>query len=281
MSCLFGYWVHNLSPFLLRFPENWVFPGVRWYGLAYILGFLIGMLLLKAYDCHGKIQLSRDARWGIVSYLMAGILIGGKVGYWMLYDPVFWHAPFSVFQNFNGQISGMSSHGGFFGAMVALIFFCRRYHCDFWELSDALITVAPPGIFLGRIANFINGELWGKITTFKWGVIFPQSAPFEGYPIEWLPARHPSQLYEAALEGVLLGVYLQWRFWKTNPKPGVIAFEGLMVYAVLRIVAEQFREPDAPLIWQLNRGVFYSILLFGIAFLGRWYRAKKQVKHKL
>ena len=115
---------------------------------------------------------------------------------------------------------------------------------------------------LGRIANFINGELWGKISDVSWAVIFPQSA-MRGTPIEQIAARHPSQLYEAGLEGTLLLLYSQWRLWKTNVlnQPGRLTGEFLLIYAVARILGEQFREPDAPLIIGLSRGIFYSFFL--------------------
>lgn len=272
MNDFFAYWVHDINPFAIQFPQGWVFPGIRWYGLAYILGFFCAILLLKHYDTKGKIQLDSNMRWSLVTYLIIGVLLGGKGGYWILYDPLFWTAPLQLLQNFNGQIAGMSSHGGFIGATIALWLFCRRYKTDFWKLSDALMTAAPPGIFFGRIANFINGELWGKVTTASWGIIFPRSAPYEGYPLSWLLPRHPSQLYAAVLEGLLLGIYLQWRFWRTETRPGVIAFEGLMAYALLRIIGEQFREPDASLLLGMSRGIFYSLLVFLMALLGRFYR---------
>lgn len=274
MDKFFAYWVHDLNPFAIQFPEGWFFPGIRWYGLAYIAGFFCAILLLKYYNTKGKIKLDSNMCWGLASYLMVGILLGGKIGYWILYDPLFWADPLQLIQNFNGQIAGMSSHGGFIGATIALFLFCRRYKCDFWKLSDALMTVAPPGIFFGRIANFINGELWGKATTASWGVIFPRSAPYTSYPVDWLLPRHPSQLYAAGLEGILLGIYLQWRFWRTETKPGVIAFEGLMAYALLRIIGEQFREPDASLIFGVSRGVLYSVSIFFVALGGKLYQEK-------
>jgi phosphatidylglycerol:prolipoprotein diacylglycerol transferase len=127
----------------------------------------------------------------------------------------------------------------------------------------------PPGILLGRIANFINGELWGKVSSVSWAVIFPQSA-MQGTPLELISARHPSQLYEAGLEGALLLIYSQWRLWKTDAlnSPGRLTGEFLMIYAVVRVFGEQFREPDAPLIFDLSRGSFYSLfLLVGGLFL--------------
>lgn len=163
----------------------------------------------------------------------------------------------------------MASHGAFVGVILAIVWFARySAHVSLFAVGDWVVTLVPPGLFLGRIANFINGEVWGKITTVSWAVIFPQSAPV-GYPVELIPARHPSQLYEAALEGFVLGIYLQWRFWKSDVArrcPGQLAGEFLLGYAILRIVGEVFREPDADLILGISRGQFYSIFV-GVAGL--------------
>lgn len=142
--------------------------------------------------------------------------------------------------------------------------FARRHGIRFLHLADLIVTVAPLGLMLGRIANFINGELWGKISTVPWAVIFPDSAPY-GTPIEAIPPRHPSQLYEAALEGALLLAFMQWRFWRTSAirQPGRLAGEFLIAYAVARMIGEIFREPDAGIspILGLSRGTFYSLFL--------------------
>ena len=132
--------------------------------------------------------------------------------------------------------------------------------------------MAPIGLFFGRIANFINGELYGKVTTFSWAVIFPQSDP--GKPISEIPPRHASQLYEAALEGLVLLAFMQWRFWRGNirrDRPGQLSAEFLIAYAILRVLGEIFREPDASLLFGVSRGIFYSIFLIiaGAAILVR------------
>jgi phosphatidylglycerol:prolipoprotein diacylglycerol transferase len=169
----------------------------------------------------------------------------------------------------------MASHGGFIGVLVACWWVTKKLNLSFLQLGDLLCPLVPPGILLGRIANFINGELWGKVTQVPWAVIFPQSA-LPGTPVEQIAPRHPSQLYEAGLEGALLLVYSQWRLWKTDvlASPGRLTGEFLAIYAVVRIFGEQFREPDAPLIMDLSRGSFYSIfLLIAGAFL--IYRSRK------
>ena len=141
--------------------------------------------------------------------------------------------------------------------------YARRRSIPFLHLSDLVCSVAPIGLLLGRIANFINGELWGRISTVPWAVIFPESGS-PGMPLPLIPPRHPSQLYEAALEGLVLLVYLQARFWKssvTTTQPGRLAGEYLVGYAIARVVCEQFREPDASLLLGLSRGTLYSLIM--------------------
>jgi phosphatidylglycerol:prolipoprotein diacylglycerol transferase len=158
----------------------------------------------------------------------------------------------------------MASHGGFVGVCLVLFWMVKKHKLAWRPLADILVTLAPPGLFLGRIANFINGELWGKISYVPWAVIFPKSAP-EGTPLAEIAPRHPSQLYEALLEGLFLTLYTQWRFWRsdiTREKPGHLAGEFLVLYAVVRAIGEIFREPDASLLLGLSRGTFYSLFLF-------------------
>lgn len=262
---LLATYIHNIDPFLIHFPTSWPINGIRWYGLSYAIGFFIAFLLLKHYQKYHKSPLKAGEEHTLLTYLIFGILLGGRIGYGLLYD--FHHtitAPWSLFIPTNGGIAGMASHGGFIGAGIAMVLFSYYHKHNIWRISDLIVTLTPPGLFLGRIANFINGELWGKITQMPWGVIFPQSAP-PYCPLSLIPARHPSQLYEATLEGLCLGFYLQWRFWKHSPSPGKLTAEFLILYAFLRIIGECFREPDAPLIFQLNRGIIYSCIM---GFLG-------------
>jgi phosphatidylglycerol:prolipoprotein diacylglycerol transferase len=154
---------------------------------------------------------------------------------------------------------------------AALWVFARRQNLSFLHLSDLIVSVAPFGLLLGRIANFINGELWGKVSYVAWAVIFPASGG--GLPVDQIAPRHPSQLYGAALEGALLLAFMQWRFWKSDVvqrRPGRLAGEFLIGYAIVRMIGEIFREPDfgIDLIWGLSRGTFYSIfLILGGLFL--------------
>jgi len=259
-----GYWVHDLDPFLFQFTENF---GLRYYGLAYALGFLAGIWLLHIFCKHGKAALTKEEQSLTITAIMLGVLLGGRLGYMFFYafqDVI--HRPWSIFQVWKG---GMASHGGFIGVMIACWWTSKKINLNFLQLGDILCPLVPPGIFLGRIANFINGELWGKVTNVAWAVIFPQSAPF-GTPLELVVPRHPSQLYAAVLEGLFLMIYSQWRFWRTGvlAAPGRLTGEFLTFYAIVRVFGEQFREPDAPLIFNLSRGSFYSLFLLAAgAFL--------------
>jgi phosphatidylglycerol:prolipoprotein diacylglycerol transferase len=162
----------------------------------------------------------------------------------------------------------MASHGGFIGVALAMAWIAFKFKIPFLLLGDLLSSIVPVGLFLGRIANFINGELWGKVTTVPWAVIFPNSA-LPGTPFDLIAPRHPSQLYEAALEGLVLLAYTQWRLWRTNAlkTPGRLSGEFLILYAIVRIVGEQFREPDAGLIFGMSRGIFFSLFLLAAGVL--------------
>ncbi len=255
-----AYWVHNLSPFLIRFNENF---GIRYYGLAYLAGFVGAGWLLQRYHRAGRSPLDINAIFDLMTALIAGVIIGGRLGYFLLYQlDTFLHDPLVLFRVWEG---GMASHGGMIGVVVALWWFTRSREVRFLSVADLIVTVAPLGLFFGRVANFINGELWGKPATVAWAVIFPAS------PLPLVP-RHPSQLYEAALEGLLLFALMQWRFWRSDcakQQPGRISGEFLVAYAVVRAISELFREPDASLILGLSRGTFYSVFLVaaGVALI--------------
>lgn len=262
---ILSHWVHDLDPVLIQFTDA---IAIRWYGLAYIAGFLAALGLLALYGRNGRSSLNRSERESLFIALIIGVMAGGRVGYVLLYDTQrFLSDPLVLLRVWEG---GMASHGGFIGVALALAWFCRRYHWSYRRLGDIVVTLVPAGLFFGRIANFINGELWGKVSDVPWAVIFPQSLP--GYPVESIPARHPSQLYAAVLEGLVLFVFIQLRFWFSSAVkryPGQIAGEFFVAYAALRILGEVFREPDASLILGLSRGTFYSILvaLIGVAVI--------------
>jgi phosphatidylglycerol---prolipoprotein diacylglyceryl transferase len=252
------HWVHDLNPVLISFSENF---GIRYYGLSYALAFIIGMLLLALYRKKGRSGLTSDQEMSLIWAGALGVFIGGRLGYMLLYQlREFSQEPWILFKVWEG---GMASHGGFLGVLIAVWWFCRKEKLAFLPISDMMCTLVPQGLMLGRIANFINGELWGKVSDVSWAVIFPLSGDGEVLVSE-IPARHPSQLYEAALEGLLLLVYCQFRFWKTDvvkTNPGRLSGEFLVLYAIVRVFGEFFREPDASLILGMSRGIFYSVFI--------------------
>jgi phosphatidylglycerol:prolipoprotein diacylglycerol transferase len=262
-----SYWVDDLSPFLIRFSDSW---GIRYYGLAYVFGFLIGGLLLSGYWRTGRSPLNPKVQSDLMIAVVIGVFGGGRLGYFLLYSPMtLLREPWAVLRVWEG---GMSSHGGFIGVCLAMIWLVRKHQLAWRPVADILVTLAPPGLFLGRIANFINGELWGKVAYVPWAVVFPKSAP-AGTPLMEIPPRHPSQIYEALLEGLFLTIYTQLRFWcspVTRERPGQLAGEFLVLYAVVRAIGEIFREPDASLFFGLSRGTFYSLFLVigGLTFIG-------------
>jgi phosphatidylglycerol:prolipoprotein diacylglycerol transferase len=245
-------WVHELSPFL---GPHWGNIGIRYYGLAYVLGFFTAAWLLVRYARAGRSQLPAEKISDLMVAIVLGVMLGGRIGSFLLYHPEqLLHDPLSFFRIWEG---GMASHGGFIGVTLALWLFARRQKIPFLHLGDLACSVAPAGLLFGRIANFINGELWGKPTDGSWGVIFLNTG---GGPLP----RHPSQLYEAALEGALLLAFMQWRVWRSDvlrTHPGRLSGEFLIAYALVRAIGEIFREPDASLIFGLSRGTFYSIFL--------------------
>lgn len=268
-----GYWVHDLDPFLVRFPEGWFLDGIRWYGLAYLAGFAFGALMLSVYYRKNRSPLNPDAQSNFMVALIIGVLAGARLGYMIFYA---WDAfaanPLSALRVWQG---GMSSHGGMIGAVLATWIFSRRQKCPFLQLGDIIASLAPAGVFFGRIANFINGELWGRETTVPWAVVFRYDLknPFtEAAETAFLLPRHPSQLYAAAGEGLLILFWTQLRFWKKEPLPhGQVLGEACLLYAAVRIADEFFREPDIGVsaILGLTRGQFYSVLLAlaGVAFI--------------
>lgn len=264
----FAFWVHDLDPVLWQITDT---LAIRWYGLAYLAGFLFAFGMLYFYWRRGHSPLGPAALESMALAMILGVVVGGRLGYFVLYAPeVIFRNPLAFFMVWEG---GMASHGGMLGVAVATIWVARRNSIGILHLGDLVCSVAAGGLLFGRIANFINGELWGKVTTVPWAVIFPGSAP-SGTPAEWIAARHPSQLYQAVLEGFLLLLYMQARFWTRARKAGTFNYgqlsgEFFVFYSLARIVGELFREPDASLILGMSRGSFYSIFLmgFGLALI--------------
>lgn len=238
-------------------PNAFVIPVVnlpiRWYALAYIAGLLAGWRIIVAL-------MNRPALWGgeapmrpklvedLLTAVILGVVIGGRLGFVLFYEPGYYLShPLEVVKVWQG---GMSFHGGFLGTVVAGLWFCRRHDLPALRVADAFALVAPIGLFLGRVANFIKPELWGRPTDAPWGVIFPVEAAqvcngIAGQ-IDGICARHPSQLYEAGLEGLLLGTIL-WALMATGAlkRPGLLLGVFLMGYGLSRAVVELFRQPDA------------------------------------
>lgn len=273
--------MHDLNPVLWQITEA---LAVRWYGLAYLAGFAIGWWLLARYHRAGLSPLDARQRETAVFAIIIGTLLGGRLGYVLLYRPEMLQNPGSILAVWDG---GMAAHGAMVGIPLALWWLARAVRAPFLRLADIVCTLAPPGILLGRLANFVNGELWGKPSDAPWAVVFPREAVERGWleagaapdpaVIALLPARHPSQLYAAALEGLALGLYLQLRFWLAGRRlpAGQIAGEFLVAYAVVRSLGEVYREPDAALILGLSRGTFYSVIAAaaGVALIV-WVKAR-------
>ena len=280
------YHVAQFNPFVVKFPEGWVLPGIRWYGLAYVAGFLIASWLMWLYTRKGRLALNADQRSTLLMALVLGVLLGGRIGYYLFYvvlgDPLkqaeFFAHPLMIFRVWEG---GMASHGAFIGGILGLWWFARSHKLNFLRLGDVVATLAPPGVLIGRLANFVNGELWGKMTTVPWAMIFPKR---DGDTIiGWTDPRHPSQLYEAATEGLLLLIYTQWRWWKSPPPgqpgalpPGQLAGEYLIGYALVRIFCEQFRDPDAGLLLGVSRGTFFSVFMIALGAFLIWRGRRKR-----
>jgi phosphatidylglycerol---prolipoprotein diacylglyceryl transferase len=223
----------QIDPILVRLGP----VSIRWYGMMYLIGFCAGWLL-------GRYRASRPGSgWtalqvdDLITYLLLGVILGGRLGYALFYDlPGILADPVSLVKIWQG---GMSFHGGFLGVLAAIWFFCRKYGKTFGQVADFTAPLAPLGLFVGRLGNFINGELWGKPSTAPWAMIFPDPRS-GGIP------RHPSQLYEASLEGLALFCIL-W-FYSAKPRPtGAVAGLFCVCYGIFRFTVEFFRVPDPQL----------------------------------
>jgi phosphatidylglycerol---prolipoprotein diacylglyceryl transferase len=250
---------------------------IRWYALAYIVGILAGWFYARAIIRNNKL-------WGgpapltvidyddFVLWVTLGIILGGRIGYVLFYNPAYFAAyPAEIVQLWKG---GMSFHGGFLGCVAAVALFSHRRGIPFLSLGDLTCAAGPIGLFLGRIANFVNGELWGRVTDVPWAVVFPNGGP--------LP-RHPSQLYEATLEGLVLFVVLALLVRAGALKrPGTIIGAFAIGYGVARVFCELFREPDVQLgfLWRgLTMGMLLSVplILAGIGFV--WVAQRRAPIH--
>lgn len=208
---------------------------IHWYGLMYLLGFFMAWLLAHWRAKHYSLVWTSEQISDLIFYLALGVIIGGRIGYMVFYNfAELVQQPWSLFKIWQG---GMSFHGGLIAGMLAIYLFGRKYHKSFWEVTDFTAPLVPLGLAAGRIGNFINGELWGRVTDVPWGMVFPQAGP--------LP-RHPSQLYEFGLEGIILFIVV-W-YYAAKPRPvGRVTAVFLIGYGLCRFTVESFRQPDQQL----------------------------------
>lgn len=296
-----AYYIHDISPFLFRIGDGF---GVRWYGLAYVAAFLAAWGIFTHLARRGFSDIPAAAVGDFITgTAMFGVILGGRLGYMLFYDwDNFSRDPLTIFKIWDG---GMASHGGILGIVVFTWIYSRRKHIPWLNIGDNTVVAAPAGLFLGRCANFINGELYGRPSTVPWAVQFPKelheapaetvrhvlieasridpawttipavidhagkSSALDAVLAESLTPRHPSQLYAAFLEGATLFAILWILRTRFRLPDGVLTGVFFIGYAVLRIIGEIFREPDAPLTGILSRGQFLSLflILIGLAFL--------------
>lgn len=240
---------------------------VRWYGVMYLLGFIAAYFVIRHLSKLKKLALTTDDLSDLLFYCVLGVILGGRTGYVLFYNlPFYLHHPLQVFAVWEG---GMSFHGGLLGVVVATVLYCRKRDLPVMQMGDILVTAAPIGLGLGRIGNFINGELWGRVTNVPWAMVFPGAGP--------LP-RHPSQLYEAVLEGPVLFTIL-WVLNRRQMRTGVPFFAFFLGYGVFRFTVEFFRQPDPQLgfLWggaTMGQLLSLPMIVFGIGGLV-WVFKKK------
>ena len=257
----------DISPTLFEIDIGPIHFALRWYALAYIAGIILGWRLFA-------MTLTRPALWSdrgppmttaelddYITWLIIGIILGGRLGFVLFYEPAyFMKNPGDILKVWQG---GMSFHGGFLGVVVGAWIFSHRHNIPRLSLADGLALGTPPGLLFGRLANFINAELWGRPTDMPWGVVFPGNAAQFCPGVTGPCARHPSQLYEAGLEGLFLGALLIWLIWARGwlKTPGAVCGAFLAGYGISRFIVEfwrvadaQFITPDNPLGWVVRLG---------------------------
>ena len=241
----------DISPNIFSITILGIEFALRWYAMAYIAGILIGWRL-------ALISLQKPALWpdkgapmtppqweDMITWIIIGVIIGGRLGYVLFYQPAYFaQNPGSIIQVWQG---GMAFHGGFLGVVTSVFIYCKRHGLPLASTADLLALCSPAGLLLGRCANFINAELWGRPTDLPWGVAFPGIAAQDCGQLEGLCARHPSQLYEALLEGLILGLVLLWMAYRQGglKLPGWITGLFFVGYGLSRFIVEFFRQPDA------------------------------------
>jgi phosphatidylglycerol:prolipoprotein diacylglycerol transferase len=248
----------DLDPVALRLGPL----AIRWYALAYIAGIVAGWRIVLRVALRPPVVCRRVDVDDFVAWITIGVIAGGRLGHVLFYEPARYLAdPLEILMVWRG---GMAFHGGVIGAIAAIALFARRRRIAFLPLADLIALVTPIGVFFGRIANFVNGELWGKPSGAAWAMVFPRD------PTRL--ARHPSQLYEAALEGLLLFALLAWLAFATDSRrrPGTIGGAFLAGYGVARALAEIFREPDGVFLG-ISAGQWYSLPMVAV---GLWLVAR-------
>ncbi len=242
---------------------------VHWYALAYLFSIVSSwgyVRLIVAYQINPGLSVSQADDF--LLWLMCGVLLGGRLGYVVFYDIArYLDDPVQILMTWRG---GMSFHGGLLGVIIATTLFCMRRNLNLFILSDFLSLTAPFGLFLGRIANFINGELYGRVTDVSWAIIFPKGGAL---------ARHPSQIYEAVLEGLVPLVLLNFLYWKTpiSHTPGRLAGLFLLIYCCARIVCECVRQPDPGIGFFFGFMTMGQILSFPMFGVGIWLVMRRSV----
>ena len=260
----------NVTPEIFSIQVFGYTLALRWYALSYIAGFIFALWLMKFFIVRKGLwrldspPLRPDQADSLLTYLVLGVIVGGRMGYVLFYNFDYYSVNYmEIFQIWDG---GMAFHGGFLGVVVAVIIYCAANSISLWSTADLIAMSSPPGLFLGRLANFINAELWGKPTEVPWGVIFPGVRAQDCFGIVGVCARHPSQLYEAFLEGLLLFValfllakrgYFKW--------PGFITGFFAVGYGLSRFLVEYFRVPDPQFFSKTNPyGFAFKYGEFGI-----------------
>jgi len=225
----------HLSKALFSFPLFGRTFDLKWYSIAYIAGIVVGWLYLRRLIKAPGAPMALRHLEDLVFYATIGIILGGRIGYVLFYDPTMFGDPLRVVKLWEG---GMSFHGGVIGTSLGIIWFARRHGLNWLRIHDYVACCAPFGLLFGRLANFVNGELWGRPTGSDYGIIFHNT----GNDV----ARHPSQLYEAGLEGILLFAILWFAFWRTKARydPGKLVGLFVLFYGLFRYIVEFFREPD-------------------------------------
>lgn len=248
---------------------------IRWYSLGYLAGILLGYWLLLKLLAKPGAPMSREHADDMILYATLGIIVGGRLGYIFFYQPSILQNPVDIFKLWEG---GMSLHGGTLGTIFAIWLLARKYKLSFLRMCDYIACVIPFGLFLVRLANFVNDELWGRVTDVPWAIVFPNGGP---------EPRHPSQLYEAALEGLLMAAIMWPLFFKTDAryKPGFLFGTAALIYGLSRFAVEFVREPDQQLQWLvqasgLSMGQWLTIpmILIGLFLIATAAGRRKRVE---